>query len=72
MRFVYTVLILVLAALVTIFAFQNLKTVTIGFLTVQATLPLALLVAGVYFLGLLTGGALIALVKSWIRGASRK
>lgn len=71
MRFIYTLLVVFFAAVVAIFAFQNLKLVTISFLALRVELPVALLVVGVYFLGLLTGGALLALVRSWIRGASR-
>ena len=63
---------MVLAAIVAIFAFQNLKLVTISFLAMRIELPVALLVVGVYFLGLLTGGALLALVRSVLRGARQR
>ncbi|MCK5771121.1 hypothetical protein [Algiphilus sp.] len=72
MRFVYSLLIVVFAAVVAIFAFQNLKLVTISFLAMRIELPVALLVVGVYFLGLLTGGALLALVRSMLRGARQR
>lgn len=72
MRFIYSLLVVVLAAIVAIFAFQNLKLVTISFLAMRIELPVALLVVGVYFLGLLTGGALLALVRSVLRGARQQ
>jgi uncharacterized integral membrane protein len=70
-RFVYMLLILLFVAVVAIFAVQNLRPVTVNFLTLNATLPLALLIVGIYLLGLFSGGALTGLLKRWIRGASR-
>ncbi|WP_018950390.1 lipopolysaccharide assembly protein LapA domain-containing protein [Thioalkalivibrio sp. ALMg11] len=71
MRYLYTLLIIVFVAVVAIFAIQNLRLVTLNFLTLYVTLPLALLIVGIYLLGLISGGALVALLKRWIRGASR-
>lgn len=71
MRFIYSLLIAILILLVAAFAFQNLRPVTVNLLTLQITLPLSLLIGSVYFLGLLTGGALITVVRSWVRGARR-
>lgn len=72
MRIVYSLLVIIFVTLVTLFALQNLQSVTIAFLNMRTSLPLALLVVGTYFLGLLTGGALLALVRHWIRGARRR
>jgi len=69
MRYVYILLIALLTAAVLLFKFQNLETVTVSLLTVSVTLPVSLLVIGVYVLGMFTGGFLVALVRSWIRGA---
>lgn len=69
MRYIYIVLIVLLTAGVLLFKFQNLETVTVSLLTVSVTLPVSLLVIGVYVLGMFTGGFLVALVRSWIRGA---
>jgi uncharacterized integral membrane protein len=69
MRYVYILLIVLLTAAVLLFKFQNLETVTVSLLTVSVTLPVSLLVIGVYVLGMFTGGFLVALVRSWIRGA---
>ncbi len=37
----------------------------------SATLPLSLLTLGTYFLGMLTGGMLIAFIRSLVRGATK-
>jgi lipopolysaccharide assembly protein A len=72
MRYVYATLIGVLIVIVVLFSLQNVSTVTISFLTMSATLPLALLVMLVYLSGVFTGGFVLALLRSWIHGASRK
>jgi uncharacterized integral membrane protein len=71
MRYVYTTLIVLLTAVVLLFKFQNLTSVTISLLGMSVTLPLSTLVILVYVLGMATGGALFGLVRSWIRGATR-
>jgi lipopolysaccharide assembly protein A len=72
MRYVYATLIGVLIVIVVLFSLQNVSAVTISFLTMSATLPLALLVMLVYLSGVFTGGFVLALLRSWIHGASRK
>ena len=72
MRYVYTTLIVLLTAVVLLFKFQNLTSVTISLLGMSATLPVSVLVIFVYVLGMVTGGALFGLVRSWIRGATRR
>ena len=71
MRNIYIGLIVLLTAVVLLFKFQNLTSVTISLLGMSATLPLSTLVILVYVLGMVTGGALFSLVRSWIRGARR-
>ena len=71
MRWVYMALIGVFAAAVVIFAVQNLQLVTMSFLGFNARVPLALLAAGIYLLGTVTGGSLLALVRQSIEGAKR-
>jgi uncharacterized integral membrane protein len=61
----------VFAAVVVIFAVQNLGLVTMSFLGFSARVPLALLAAGVYLLGGVTGGSLIALLRQSYVGAKR-
>ena len=69
MRYVYLAMILLLTVAVLVFTFQNFPSVTVVFLSIRITLPLALLVPIVYVLGLLTGGALWALLRTSYRGA---
>jgi len=71
-RYLYVALIAVLTAIVLLFKFQNLERVTVSFLTASVTLPVSVLVLLVYVLGMFTGGSFVALVRSLIRGASRK
>jgi lipopolysaccharide assembly protein A len=71
MRYVYIGLIVLLTAIVLIFKFQNLTSVTVSLLGMSATLPLSVLVIFVYVLGMVTGSALFGLVRGWIRGARR-
>ena len=69
MRFVYIALVVLLTAAVLLFKFQNLTSVTLSFLAMNVTLPMSVLVIGVYVLGMVTGGALVSLVRGWVRGA---
>ena len=71
MRCVYLALIIVLSAVVLLFKFQNLELVTVSFFSARVTLPLSIMVMLVYVLGMVTGGSLLSLVRSWIRGAKR-
>lgn len=69
MRYVYLALILAITLLVVIFSVQNIGSVTMNLLTTSLTLPLSLLIFGVYFLGMVTGSMLLSLIRSWYRGA---
>lgn len=71
-RWLYLALMVILTAAVLLFKFQNLERVTVSFLSASITLPASALVLLVYVLGMLTGGFLIALVRSLIRGATKK
>ena len=71
MRYVYIALIVLLTAVVLLFKFQNLTSVTVSLLGMSAILPLSVLVIFVYVLGMVTGGALFSLVRRWVRGARR-
>jgi uncharacterized integral membrane protein len=71
MRYVYIALIILLTAVVLLFKFQNLTSVTVSLLSMSASLPLSTLVILVYLLGMVTGSALFGLVRSWIHGARR-
>jgi uncharacterized integral membrane protein len=69
MRYVYLVLILGVTYVVVMFTVQNIGSVTVTFLTISLTLPLSLLIVAVYFLGMVTGGMVLALIRAWYEGA---
>ncbi len=71
MRYLYIALIVVLSAIVFTFMFQNNEKVTVLFLSSSITLPLSILVAMVYFLGMFTGAFIINLVRTWVQGATK-
>ena len=72
MRFVYIALIVLVTAAVLLFKFQNLDLVTLSFLSMRITMPMSVLVVVVYVLGMVTGGALLGLLRSMIRRAAPK
>jgi len=69
MRYLYIGLIVVFTALVLLFKFQNLETATVSLFSASITLPLSILVFSIYVLGMLTGGCLLALLRTWISRA---
>lgn len=71
MRWLHMAVICLFAAAVIIFAFQNLQVVTMSFLGFSARVPLALLAAGMYLLGTVTGGSLLTLLRQSFEGARR-
>lgn len=72
MRYVYIGLIVVFTAIVTLFKFQNLETATVSLFSASITLPLSVLVLLVYGLGMLTGGFVLALLRTWINRAGER
>ena len=66
MRYLYVGLIVAFTALVLLFKFQNLETATVSLFSASITLPLSILVFSIYVLGMLTGGCLFALLRTWI------
>lgn len=69
MRYVYIVLIALLAAIVVLFKIQNMESASVSLLSMNFTLPVSMLVLLIYLLGMFTGGFMVQLVRSWIRGA---
>jgi uncharacterized integral membrane protein len=63
MRWVYLIVIAVLALAILIFALQNFQSVTVSFLRLQLSSPLAVLVVVIYLLGMATGGSAWAFVR---------
>jgi lipopolysaccharide assembly protein A len=66
-RVIYLILIILFVAAAIVFAVQNHESVTISFLDYSATAPIAVVAAGMYVLGALTGGALFALLRHSMR-----
>jgi putative membrane protein len=72
MRHISIALIAVLAGVVVLFKVQNLESATVSLFSLSATLPMSVLVLLVYLLGMLTGGPLLQLVCTSIRGAGAR
>ena len=71
MRWVYLAVIGAVAAATLIFALQNLQSVTISFLGLSISAPLALLVIVIYLIGMATGGSAWALLRWAVQGSKR-
>jgi lipopolysaccharide assembly protein A len=71
-RYIYITLIVLFAGILVLFKFQNLEAVTVSLLSASITLPVSVLVLLIYVLGMLTGGFVLALLRIWIHGASRR
>jgi putative membrane protein len=69
LRYVYIALIVVLAGIVVLFKVQNFDTATVTLFSMSFTMPVAVLVFVIYVLGMFTGGFMLQLVRSWVRGA---
>jgi putative membrane protein len=67
MRWFYLTIVVVFALATLIFVSQNFDWVTMSFLGLRISAPLALVVAIVYVLGAITGGSLYALLRYSIR-----
>jgi lipopolysaccharide assembly protein A len=71
MRWINAIVVAVLVAAILIFAVQNFQITTVSFLNFRISAPLALLVALVYLLGMITGGSVWALVR-WAMEGTRQ
>ena len=71
MRWFHTTVIVMLIAGILIFAVQNLQSVTVSFLNLKIGAPLAVLVALVYLLGMVTGGSAWALIRWALDGQNK-
>ncbi len=69
MRWVHLTVIVLFAIATVFFAIQNLELVTMSFLGFSARVPLAVLVAIVYVVGMVTGGSLWALLRKSFHGS---
>lgn len=70
MKILSIIAIIVLTAGILTFMVQNLGTVSVDFLTARVTMPLSVLIPVVYLAGMLTGGFVVNLVRSWLRRAT--
>ena len=71
-RYIYIALIVLFAGILVLFKFQNIEAVTVLLLSASITLPVSVLVLLIYVFGMLTGGFVLALLRIWIHGASRR
>jgi uncharacterized integral membrane protein len=69
MRWVYLTIVVLLATAMVIFVIQNREVVTMAFLGFSIRAPFALVAAGIYVLGAITGGSLLALLRRSMEGA---
>lgn len=69
MRYLHIAVIVVLTILVLSFKLQNLQSVTVQFFAFSMTIPVTLLMIGVYVLGMFTGGSLWSLLKRSVQGS---
>lgn len=72
MRYVYIALIVAFTAIVILFKVQNFETATVSLFSASVTLPVSALVLLVYVLGMFTGGFVLALLRGWVQGATRR
>ena len=71
MRYLYIGLIVVFTAIVLLFKIQNIQAATISLFSFSMTLPVSLLVIGIYVLGMFTGGFVVSSLRGWVAGARR-
>ena len=69
MRWVHLTIVVLFIAVMIVFAIQNLEVVTMAFLGFGVRAPLALVAAGFYALGAITGGSLFALLRRSIEAS---
>jgi uncharacterized integral membrane protein len=69
MRWIHIIIVVLFVAAIAVFALQNLGAVTMSFLGFSVRAPLAVMVAVVYVLGMVTGGSLFSLLRRSIEGS---
>jgi uncharacterized integral membrane protein len=68
MRVLYITVLVVIVAALAIFAYQNDESITLHYFRQDLTLPVPLLIAGVYVLGMLSGWSVVGFLRrSWRR-----
>jgi uncharacterized integral membrane protein len=69
MRWIHILVVVIFAVAVLVFVVQNFEIVTMSFLGFSARVPLALLAALAYVLGMATGGSLWSLLRRSLQGS---
>lgn len=69
MRWIHIIIVVLFVAAIAVFALQNLGAVTMSILGFSVRAPLAVMVAVVYVLGMVTGGSLFSLLRRSIEGS---
>ena len=69
MRHFHMVVLVLFVAVIVIFAIQNFQVVDISVLGMKVHTRLALMIVGIYVLGAISGGALLALLRKSYKGA---
>ena len=72
MKFLKTILLLLLIGVAVIFIVQNLETVQLSFLKWSVTIPLSFATAIIYILGAISGGLVFSLLKNLTIEVSEK
>lgn len=71
-RYLYIALIVIFAGVVLLFKIQNMESVTVSLFSMSVTLPTSVLVLLVYVLGMLTGGFVLGLLRTWTNKATSR
>ena len=71
-RYFYIALIVILVGIVLLFKVQNMETATVSLFNMSVTLPTSVLVLIVYVLGMLTGGSVFGLLRTWTNKATAR
>jgi lipopolysaccharide assembly protein A len=69
MRWVHLTIVVLFIAVMIVFVIQNREVVTMAFLGFSIRAPFALVAAGFYVLGAITGGSLFALLRRSIEAS---
>ena len=69
MRYVYMGSIALMAGIIALFKVQNLETVTVTLLSMDFSMSTSMMVLLIYVLGMFTGGFMLQLVRTLMRGA---
>lgn len=70
MRTVYIALLVIFAAVILVFSYQNRTTVTVSFLGWSTTQPQFVFVIGAYLLGMASGGSMAGFLRHSVHEAT--